>query len=770
MKNALGQLIGTVKWTPSQHGACGWCTGMAASSDGSRVMVWTDVCQAYARDREAVKWTPIIRPGFVPADLIDYNGLVPGGYHGAFGGNSNQRAYLVVKDRLLRSDDGAINWANTSITGLSVGSNDGNARIYMKGDADAANQDVYYASMGQHGVRRTIDGGVTNSTVAGLPLPTTPATALQRWTSVKCEVGGAQVGGRAGRVAFAPSGQGVWLTTDGGETATQISATLLEVSDMLWHGGALFVVCITGDPGLHSWTQAGGWFKHTNLPTASGVRFIVKDPRQANAMFLVYDTNNFAWTANLPNNANAASWVQWLGGGSGTPQQTSITMQTRPRTRPVVARNYRRGGGSFAASRPLTAGDWLFFPIGYGVLRTSISAFPTTGAGFSDYHVGAGRAKWPTWQEDCAGIEELVGMSCLWAGDNLHLLSQDKMLIRYPRERDGHGQTSYEYFSPALTNGTGASHGVDPNFIAAVAWKNGPIASYSLDGKKFTKCVNQPTSGNLPNCGGLALAGAPGVIMTFPTHLGRPQYTDDLGATPWKNLRFFLENGTELDFGLPYTDQHGFHGAPYYVNQHLACLDPVTGALYVHNMGATTSSANSAFTADNLGWGGLYRCLPGAFPNFTRVIAGNLTPYGNYGTFGTKLLATGQGQLIVKPNRTTPPPNATNYSKVVDLQTMAVRNITCVRNIMTLALGAPLPGSTTPALWMIGEREGTQEYGLWLSLDLGLTVANAVSFPFKPDGGGSIGYIDAHKGQFGLLAAAVNSRGHAIGEYVMEFS
>lgn len=764
MRDGSGNLLGAIKWRASKHGGTGWITGGCASRDAgkTRLMCWADVQQAYVKNVSEVDWQPCVRPGHAPAGLFSFIGGVDGGYHGAWGGTSVTRAYLAIKDRVIRSDDGGLNWADTSITGVDVFGNNA-SRMYSAtfGASDPVNQDFYVIGVRDGGTRMTTDGGTTNVEPAWIPRPTG-----ENYTCYAVEEGGAQVSGRAARWAAAPSDIGIYLTTDGGATGSQISSAIKRVTDMIWRNGTLYVVSAEPTVALHSWTAAGGWFTHTNLPVNDGeLQFIVADPRYANAYWLQWKNGAVSWSQDIPSSANAASYVNWVNANGTGYLKVCVTQQTKPRTRPGMARIYMDGGGSWAVSKWFLDSTRINYCIGYGVLRTVIADFPLLGASSSHTHYNA---RWPNWEEDVGGIEELVGMSAHFAGPNLYLGSQDHILFKDNKRGDGHKDVSYKYYSPALSNCTGIAHGVDPNFVAVCAYKNGPNVGYTTTGKIPVKCANQPAVAN-PSCGGGIACGAPGQILVFPSLQSQPQYTDDYGATAWKNVRFFLEDNTEILLGQHWTDQHGFHGAAYYNNHHNVCLDPATGALYAVNIGAT-STVGGNFVFDNLGWGGLYRCLPSEFPNFKRVIAGQLCPWGNYSLYTCRLIADGQGHLVFMTNPlSNTPNNTTNRSVAIDLATMTKRVITTPADWYGVAFGAPYPGDTQKALWILGWHGGV--YGLWLSRDVGLTVHNATSFNITQVAGGALNGLDASWEQFGYLAAGVSpGRGHAIGEYVMELS
>lgn len=781
MRGAKGDLIGDFVWEGSRHGGNGWQTGLTGSADGTMVISWGDVSPPMKKAVTADEWTPLIRRGKVPPDLVGdvgaraaLPGAVDGGYHAAFGGRSNTRIYLAQQDRVIVSRDGET-FATTAIKGLPVGANEGGARHWgHRGASDPVNEDVYYVFMGQHGLRYTLDGGATAMEPRWCPRPSGRPDPAHRFGLVEVDKDSAVVSGRKGRIAFSPCGEGVWLSTDGGVTGTRISTAGGDgqvdlVSCLTWIGGKLYVC---------------GYDPTTNLPLPDNIRVydpdagtwsriasreqfqdIVPDPRHPGGFWAFMMSNECLHSRN----GTGSDFVYFVGYGNGeAPNKTHLFCRMKPRHRPLVAAKYRYHSILYAMSKPQVIGDYLYAPLGLGVARTLVADFPLAGA--SD-HDPVSSAKWPLWEEDCAGIEEIVGMSALWMGNRLVCLGQDVPITVWEDGVRGHKATVKSFPGNALSDAHSGMRGSEPGYavVRRTRRTQTPVGGfcYTLDGgRTWQDMPNQPQQGPAAIWeSGCGVAGPAEVALCFPTRYGaQPQMTEDLGATPWKNLRFWIGDA-EIDMAMPSGNVfNGFHGGDFSKNHHLACEDPGNpGTFYAVNIGGTLDEAKTSFVFDPRGIAGIYRMVPGDYPNFRRIYAGHPAHTANFGFYDTKLIADGRGHLVYISNYLPSDVlSADNKAVAYDIATGKLRPIEGVRNCESISFGAPFPGDADPCLWAIGWTF-PRKHGLFFSRDLGRNWNG----PFSLDvpGGGHVDYIDAHQTEWGVLGAAVKSRGHAIGRF-----
>jgi len=790
-----GDAIGDLIWEGSRHGELGWATGVAGTRAGAspqRVMMWGDSVCAHVKKTSDVLWTQVVRAGKVPSGLIGTwrPGDIEGGYWGGWGGQSSTRAYTAQYDRVIRSDDGGDTWANTSITGFPVYANEGPQRAFgPKGATDDQNADVFYIGMGGAKMHVSLDGGATKTQPASLPAPSAPSDTLARYTCVAVDEGSSMTGGgtsRRSRVAASPCGQGVWLSTDGGVTFTDVtgSSGVTAVSNLAWVNGKLFASSVNAESGnafgsttnLKKYDPAGGtWTDVAHGMELNGdfIQFIMADPR--------YTNGYWAFTSGgVPmHTQNGASFVNFYGLGGTAPNKHYIYAQTQPEERPLLGKYYRYTGAGGAISCGAIVDGRMYLPQGFAVISTVAASFPTAGA---DYTTPFGPL-WPTWRAEVSGIEEIVGQNVEWIYNtvdsrwDLWCGGQDRAATRWEDGSRGHLASTIT-FPIQRSDSHSMLRGGVPGFAALRRTRedNGtPAFSFTLDGKTWQKCNNQPPQPDsaVYECGiGLA-HGVVGQLSVIPTRApGVPMHTADAGSTPWIETDFYID-ATKLDFSAwkspSNTGQvyNGFQGSNFANQHHNACLDPVTGDAYCVNIGATDNEGTASWAQqpDPKGWAGIYRMAHDEFGVYRRIHAGHPAFTANFAYFDCKLIADGAGHLVFIPNYlpgNNPTDGAASTGVHPVLYTIAgdvLTQITSVWNAQCINFGAPYPGDTSPCLWFLAWGPGG--WGYYYSRDLGVTAKG----PFSIAPGGYNSYFAAHPAEWGVIATPKQANGHALGRF-----
>lgn len=775
-----------IVWEHSADGALGWNTQLSANPSGTYLLVGMDVSGLYIKPNDpAEAWQQVMAPEKIPVGFQAPLGLVEGCYGVDWA--SDTRFYFVIHDELLRGDMTGADWTitRTALTGLPVGANDGNGRKYWgKVVADRADANVCYTMMGQYGLRRTIDGGTSFTTPTGVPAPSEPSgNALAQHGLIAVDHDSALTSGRRSRVAVCSFGNGIYVSTDGGGSFIEISSTILACSHIEWRGGNLYV-CEADGPNqhptndIHVWNGAS-WSTKTVPVAFQGVQHLVPLPSGADD-WLLFDVSNFIarTTDDFATYERLIGNAQW-----GTQRQVRVNPHN---PRPMVAKKYRLGQGNEAISRPLYIAGDILWPIGYGTLRSDYANWPSGDSDNTPENYSA--TEWPTWTEEAAGIEELVALSTAWNGDTLVCLSQDVAYRVWPENGHRH---AVDYYPVALTRGTGIEYGPDGSAALKVVGQDVFIYSaYAADGRTFVPFANQPDVVNNSNDAGKIVNLGSEKLVHFSAHPSGglpppfPCYTADKGDTAWTRCTVRNSDGSEFAYASFTTDNalHGFHGERYFCNSHRYCRDPATGHLYAVNIGGTLDQATTSWEFDPLGAAGLYRMAANEFGTLRRIDDGHPTPYGNRAYFDCQLIADGQGHLVFMPNPLEYPAGdgpytgmgylsagATNFSKIYDLDAngdvVALRDIETPFNLVSVAFGAPYPGDTQKALWLLGNHGGA--FGLWLIRDLDtLTVEGP--FSWSPEGisvNPAMASLSAHATEFGLLGVGYNSMGHGRGQY-----
>lgn len=777
-----------------EHGGLGWECGIVADKldTPAELMLWGDVSPPMYRAIGATKWQPLIVQGKVPAGLINAGGgstigtpgSRQGGYAGTYAGGT-KRKYIAIQDRVIYNPANDDVFVDTGITGMPVGSNNRNPRSFaQKCQGDPANQGVAYFMLGQHGLHYLLDG-TTKVSPTWLPKPTSPSFGGGTypvsvdidfsWGLVEIDLASALTasgpGQRHSRIAFHSSGSGVWVSTDGGVSGTDITGTgPIYVSCLRWINNILWVVGSTSDgedyqQNLYKWTGTGTLVR-VNTGLNGGFdyswRFIVADSRYTGGFFLT--TSVVAYYCHTQDGTTFESVVN-------NPSLFWTHMKVRPQGTPQITEKFR---GKFqSASTPQLIGGRIYHPSGVGLLSIALADYPATWDGTF--------AGLPLWDAESRNRGMLVGQQTLWLRDQLLCGSQDLPIVRDEDGRRGHKAT-VRHYPLAISNLQGMSKGLVPGFAVA-RWSKTPpnCFAYTLDGGDSWRApATQPSqSSSELYSAGHAVAGPGHVALSFPTRIGgRAQMTADVrdtAANPWTNLRFW-KGATELDMtdgGLTARENRGLQGYGDSVQVHLACVDPTTGDLWAVLIGASDNQAPgpTSWENDPLGHAGLYRMQAGDYPNFRQQSAGHPANVGNRGFFGAKLIADGNGHLVFI-NTYLPqfPLSQDNPAKVYTIATNSWASIASPRHVVSAAFGSPWPGDTQPYLWLLGwgaSASGLGDFGIFGSRDVGATVHLGP----KTAGGrlleyGYVNDIEAQtdeagfKGRWGMLGASIKSAGH----------
>jgi hypothetical protein len=600
---------------------------------------------------------------------------------------------------------------------------------------------------------------------------------------------------------FGPKASGTWpgvldFSLPAGITGPSI---IDAVSAMEWVGSKLYVAAInkfTSNPelvrNLHCYdASAGTWSKvdtatQANIP----VQCLTKDPRFTNGLFCWLQNNEFLHTQ------DGSTFVEWFGNNYGpTGNKASGVCRTKPRFRPRVAAKFRYQGAGFAVSDPCVVGDYIYMPTGLGPLRTLLADFPLTGA-LGDNADPNTSTKWPLWEEDCANFELVVAQMALFVeGDDEVTLwcgGQDIAIPLWEDGRRGHRATVYSFPSDgSLSDIHCMAQGSAPSWAVGRRTRATgnvvPGFCYTTDNQKWHNMPNQPAQGDAAvyESGGCA-AGPLGEALCFPGRYGgNPMGTRDFGATAWVSLRFWI-GGTELDMSDWITNEmaNGFQGSNFSNMHHLVWHDNAhPGNYYCVNIGASNTPADTGdWVTDPLGWAGIYHMAPGDWPNFRRVYAGHPNHTANFALYDAKLIGDGNGDLFFKTNYL--PQDAKSqhvHLARFNMTTWQKTLLTNLTNVVSFAFGAPFPGDSQKCLWALGWKPLSQsdadnpaippdrgDFGLWYCRDHDQATPTFVG-PFSVDTEnlGFMSYIDAHPTEFGVIAGALHTRGHALGRYKM---
>jgi hypothetical protein len=761
-------LLGTQLWSSVKIGGLGYVTGI----DWSGLYCRTDVGGAYGRADTDSPWQQLITSDRMtipaPASL---SGL--GTDYGCFAVASSKADVTVVqlafRGRMLRSTNSGATFTDDSLngtTGLYMNANGGAQRLRQhKLEGDPTNSAIFYFGAQRDGLWQRLSGTWTHRT--DVPSPTIPSDddkavliAIDNTSSLV----GSGAASRRSIVYASSSGNGLYKSTDGGATFTRITngstftasasvsctttngsaavttastsgyfpgiaitgtgipagATILSVDSstqftmsanatatgtnnlsfyvfklkhLMCDSAGLLWLAVDDGSQHNVWTYNGTTFSQNTVVGASGknIASIEQDPKNS-SRFVGIAGGGDPWQST----DSCATWKFWNGGSVQRAVARSL-----PIVASVMNANFTNGGQSASASTivPHSSLTKDFAAMGLGVCY--FDTWPASNATIIN------------WNEDAAGIEELVANNILITPNgNTIVASQDKSAIRIPSS----GYAANSYPPGVLDIGFGLDYAADNHDWIAVGSNfnlGGPTSGYSTDGGlNFTAFAQQPAG----NCGSLAVGNA-GQIAYFPGQNYWPQASSNSGAS-WTYAVFAgfnqLSNGVQNGWGNNASD----------ARRHIVCADKDhPGTFYAYNYGSPNDGASKANSR------GLWKSTDGGF-NYTRVNSTTITAAIYATTYHARLLID-RGILYLTQGETGSAwdgdTGSISYrSEDGGLSWTALGQL---YEINLLAIGAPAPGSANHTLYALGWKSGV--FGLYRSLDKGATwtlLANNPSF------------------------------------------
>jgi xyloglucan-specific exo-beta-1,4-glucanase len=233
LKGTTGARDERVNWKQVLMNAGGLIPHLEASSDGT-LIIGTDVSGAYAYNTGSSTWTPMSIP--LRATFTRYGGYakMDGCRDVAVAWSDSNRMYwffsvegLGNQVRLYRSDDkGQTSYPTNypqSVQTFLEGNGGGERLVSQLLAVDPIDPNIVYAANPGGYPLRTFDGGVTWSTVTGLPNTGTRFGMC----CTQFDFTSAAIGGRTSIIYTCIDGVGVYRTQDAGETWSQISSTIV---------------------------------------------------------------------------------------------------------------------------------------------------------------------------------------------------------------------------------------------------------------------------------------------------------------------------------------------------------------------------------------------------------------------------------------------------------------------------------------------------------------------------------------------------------------
>lgn len=567
-------LLGTQGFATVPMGALGYTPDIEIASDESWQLVATDGAGAWRRDGHTGLWTQCFRRDNTSAALFDLDptfGESDGAYSAKIAPSDPTVAYASWRHRIVKTTDSGANWSLcTTVPEMRMNSNAQVDNSYIrlcfgKMAIDPTNASVVYWAPQEEGLLRTTDGMASYGKIASVPDAVSPYSRAQNddlycliaidETSALVDTGTATE--RHSIVVVASIGNGVYRSTDGGDTFTQISSTFLYPANLQFIAGELwlFDYITTGNviiSGTNIYKYTGGSWSAAFGISDRGARFVAVDPTDST---IIYEGRWFrrsndggATWADIVDNSNNVTWVG--------------------NTAPAIA-NVKESNGDFVGSRFTVhaSSGKLFWASGVGIWYMDLANYRA-----ADKTIPVKLVI----NEDTAGIENIVPQYCRYTSAGTLIMSaQDRAVWKAPADRSQFPEGCYP--PNTLTNGYGIDYAAqDPNYIAAQITKNGIYQAYSADGGDTWQQF--PVTGTTTAGGGVCVVDVDKVIIA-PGSNGWPVVTHDGGNT-WADCNF---SGFAKRVG-PDESGWGFTNTP--AQRHIICNDkdnPLN--VYAYNYG-----------------------------------------------------------------------------------------------------------------------------------------------------------------------------------------
>jgi photosystem II stability/assembly factor-like uncharacterized protein len=448
---------------------------------------------------------------------------------------------MMYNGFVYRSDNKGTTWIKTNFAQVSDGAND-NYRTYgRKMAVDPSNQDVVYVGTPKEGMFVTTDGGNTWTQVSAV------GTSAGQGYAVAFDPSSSVVGGKTQGIYIATYGAGVYHSTNGGSTWTLTANSPKTFFHMIVDSRGEVWLGQDGYPNyfdIYMYVN-GAWTSKTIGLGLIAIQVAV-DPTNPNRIFTGDGTGRMM----MSNDAGQT----WTGVGIASITATDIPWL-----------QYAETGNNYMALADLmfdpSSPGTLYAPAGLGVWKTNAAAITTSAA----------------WTSQSLGIEQLATNIVISPPGGKPLVGSWDRAVFYVNNPDVFPST----YGPNLKNGLLMGWDFDyaassPNFVAGIMnWNGGAEESgYSTDGgQTWIKFPSAPADVvNLGKIGGSIAVSSPTNIVWVPNNTSQPYYTKDGGKT-W--IASPPPGTLASDAGW---------GWAYYFNRHVVAADRVLpGVFYAYN-------------------------------------------------------------------------------------------------------------------------------------------------------------------------------------------
>lgn len=721
-------------WRPLAIGAGGFVTGIDLHQDGVERVVRTDTYGGYIWANN--KWNQLVTATSLPVGERVPTGR--GVTDVVIAPSNSQLLYMYFNDRIYRSTNRGANWVRSAAFGESAANANDNYRTgSFKIAVDPSNADVVYVGTRDDGLRRSLDGGASWTTISAIPVGLHSYNAQGNLTdtgggiSVFFDRSGGTAAGRTNVIYASSWKNGIWRSSDGGSTWARISGNGTG-PEHAWRSevasdGTVFVVnAENGSGGL--WRYRGNSW--TDVSPSRNLQSVAVDPANANRVYAF--------------SGSGAPYRSLNGGNSWSPLQTP---SVRSATGDVTWHAWT-SEDFFSTAQvrfdPTVAGK-IWIAQGIGVWTAQVDDATTR----------------ITWQATSRGIEQLVVNDIIAPPGGKPVTAAWDRAVFYNESLDSfpatHGPT--RNFNSAWNLDWSPAN---PSFIVAntsdhrnccLDQGNPTQAGWSSDGGRtwttFASLPNidasiNPTNPTKPfgdpdaypanrfGFGDIAVsANDVDNIIWLPSWNRQPAYTLNRGAS-WTIIRLPGEVNNE----------YNSHFANYLNRKVLAADRVLASTFYYYNAAGTNIT-------------GVWRTTNGG-RNWSRVFSGTITDFSIFNA--TLKSVPGQaGHLFFTPGPLSGDPDVPLRRSVDGGATWT--SVPGASRVHAFGFGKPRAAGGYPTIFIAGTVNG--QYGIYRSTDEGVTWE---SMGFPNNSLDNVNTIDGDKDVFGRVYVGFSGSGATYGD------
>jgi hypothetical protein len=669
-------------WQTLPVGGGGYVRGLIVAADGTMVGR-TDTAGAYLYN--GTSWNQLVTNTSLPSAYVASNPLNLGGdtgsqgvYEVAIAPSNTSIFYMNFGGYVFSSANKGTSWTQTAYTqDTSCNANDSYGQYGQKMAVDPANSSIVYAGGETSGLRVTINGGTSWSTVSGVPAGTTAGI-----TGILFDPSSSVVGNVTQGIYACRNGTGVYHSANGGSTWALTAGGPTTIINAAIDTSGNYYATVAGSGSIFKYS-GGAWSSFAtgdgNLPQTIAI-----NPFNQSEVVCVDIGGQVIFTYNA-----GATWT-------GPTYTVSLSAVDIPW---LKAANLVGGNGL----PYLDTGGSAFSPITNGKLFVSSG----TGVWSQNFPLGANGSTPFTWNDMSVGIENLVANAVIVppVTSSTPILASDDRPFFDIANVGTYPSTYGPVNSVTIEMGWSVDYASSsPSTVLGVSTWNGSNQSgvSTNNGASWTNFSSQWSNAN----GGCIAASSPTNIVWAPAGGNQPGYTIN-GGSSWTGITlpgvsswgsFFSHSFTQSPVCADRVSANTFY--LYY---------PSFGVFTTSNSGATWSNVyngNSGYIEANHGQAGYSSTL--------------ISVPGNAG----HLFYTG-GPLEGNGSTLTSPVNEPFYRSINGgAAWTAVSNVLAVSYV---GFGAIAPGKTYPAIYIYGWVSNV--LGVWQSVDDCVTWTNLGAFP-----------------------------------------